>query len=109
MKLWLDDVRPAPDATWTACKTAATALEYLKTGAVTVASLDHDLGGAPSKLYNWLEPNGSMLAQQMVQDQAFPTDQLIIHSSNTRGAKIMEQILQPHLRYTIVLAPLPPA
>lgn len=42
MKLWLDDVRPAPVGfVWV--KTAEEAIAAFATGDVTVASLDHDL------------------------------------------------------------------
>lgn len=43
MKLWLDDVRPAPDG-WTWVKTAPEAIAQFATGEVSIASLDHDLG-----------------------------------------------------------------
>lgn len=44
MKLWLDDYRPMPAATFTHwAKTAAEAIAFLETGAVEFISLDHDL------------------------------------------------------------------
>lgn len=44
MKLWLDDYRPMPVATFTHwAKTAAEAIAFLETGAVEFISLDHDL------------------------------------------------------------------
>lgn len=43
MKLWLDDVRPAPEG-WRWVKTAGEALTLLLRGGVKIASLDHDLG-----------------------------------------------------------------
>lgn len=43
MKLWLDDVRPAPPG-WTWAKSAVRAIALLETGTVTEVSLDHDLG-----------------------------------------------------------------
>src|SRR5438309_1594271 len=50
MKLWLDDIRPTPDDTWTWAKTVPEAIDLLKTGEVTYASLDHDLGDTFLKL-----------------------------------------------------------
>lgn len=43
-KLWVDDLRPAPDG-WLWAKTSAQAVEFLATVAVDTVSLDHDLGG----------------------------------------------------------------
>lgn len=43
VKLWLDDVRPAPPG-WTHVRSVNEALALLATGTVTAASLDHDLG-----------------------------------------------------------------
>ena len=88
MKLWLDDVRPAPEG-WVWKKSAKEALDAFRFSrdvsvgvemwakfssyVITEASLDHDLGGAPSKLYNWLAPTGYMLALQMAQEKLHPT------------------------------------
>lgn len=43
MKLWHDDIRPAPEG-WVWARTNAEAIKLLKTGKVEEASLDHDLG-----------------------------------------------------------------
>ncbi|MBS4102921.1 cyclic-phosphate processing receiver domain-containing protein [Tsukamurella paurometabola] len=46
MKLFVDDLRDPPDATWTVARSSAEALEILQSGArVAELSLDHDLGG----------------------------------------------------------------
>ena len=44
MKVWLDDQRPAPAEYQRHCLTAQEAIDLLNTGAVTLISLDHDLG-----------------------------------------------------------------
>lgn len=46
MKLWLDDVRPAPEG-WTWVKTVDEARARLVAGGVDHLSLDHDLGICP--------------------------------------------------------------
>jgi predicted phosphodiesterase len=46
MKLWLDDLRPAPDDSWTHTRTAREASALLERGGVEAVSLDHDLGEA---------------------------------------------------------------
>lgn len=45
MRLWLDEARPAPDATWTICRTVREAQESVRFsgGLVDAFSLDHDL------------------------------------------------------------------
>lgn len=43
MRVWLDDVRPAPPG-WEWVKHADEAIRLLQTGKVTEISLDHDLG-----------------------------------------------------------------
>jgi hypothetical protein len=44
MKLWIDDVRPAPDG-WIWAMTLAEALNEIATGDYDEVSFDHDLGG----------------------------------------------------------------
>jgi hypothetical protein len=46
VKLYVDDLRGPPDATWTVARTSAEALELLAGGEVSELSLDHDLGGS---------------------------------------------------------------
>jgi hypothetical protein len=44
MKLWIDDLRPAPEG-WVWAKNSIEALNYLYTKEVEEVSFDHDLGG----------------------------------------------------------------
>jgi hypothetical protein len=61
VKLWLDDLRPAPPG-WTWAKSSARAIALLESGEVTEASLDHDLGmdGATETAGGVLMPAGAM-------------------------------------------------
>lgn len=43
MKVWLDDVRQAPDG-WVHATTPEEVIEFLRSGEVEEISLDHDLG-----------------------------------------------------------------
>jgi hypothetical protein len=43
MRVWLDDVRDAPDG-WVHVQTPEEAIELLRSGKVKEISLDHDLG-----------------------------------------------------------------
>lgn len=101
MKLWHDDIRPAP-AGWEWARTNAEAIERLKTGEVTHISMDHDLGldnidpnadpeaiyfagrsqnGCGCDLARWIGEN--------VQNLEF----VRVHSWNPDGAKEMAEIL----------------
>lgn len=44
MKVYLDDEREVPDASWVLVKTTQEAIDLLRTGNVEIISLDHDLG-----------------------------------------------------------------
>ena len=89
MKLWLDDVRPPPDETWMWVKSAQEALDLFRDKEVTIASLDFNLGGAPSRLYDWLAPNGGQLLQAMAVENLGPEEELRIHTDNKRAADQM--------------------
>ena len=98
MMLWLDDIRPPwrfgyVGAEW--AKTAAEAIEILKTGKVTFASLDHDLseaatiGMAPEN-----EPTGYTVVLWMEENNVFPEEGVTVHSMNPAGAKRMVEGLR---------------
>lgn len=86
MKLWLDDVRPAPDG-WTHVKTAEEAIAALATGMVEAASLDHDLGpsdaGTGYDVLVWVE--------KAMAERAWygPLPRLHVHSANPVGRNRM--------------------
>lgn len=61
MKLFVDDLRDPPDATWTVARTSAEALAIVQSGAqVDELSLDHDLGGEDTSrpIVLWLAEHG---------------------------------------------------
>ncbi len=93
MKLWLDDLRVAPEG-WMWAKTVEDAKLALKKNTVEVASLDHDLGGDQyhdkdkdgqngMSLINWLEYN------VMAGKQNYWPKFVIIHSVNPHAAAQM--------------------
>ena len=101
MKLWLDDVREPwryGKLGWTWVKTAAEAIELLKTGKVEEASLDHDL--APEH-YPW---SGVPLDQVLgtgydvalfleANPEFYPPGGCKVHSMNPVGKARMEVAL----------------
>lgn len=104
MKLWLDDVRPPWQwgrIGWEWAKTGERAVELLKSGRVTEASLDHDLAwehypgnqdGPKSGLMTgydvccWLEKN----------PQYWPEGGVTVHSMNPVGAAKMRTVIARH-------------
>lgn len=100
MKLYLDDMRPAP-AGWTLATTVAEAKRHLETGTVEEASLDRDL-------YEW-EPgrfvstareqpeNGEDLVRWMIETGHWPRQKPRVHSQSDR-AGVMELAIDRHWR-----------
>lgn len=94
MKLWLDDVRPAPGDMfheWAWCKSVNTAKAVIVAEEnagklIEVLDLDHDLGdyfydgGDAIKLLDWLEETG----------RNYP---IRIHSANAVGVANMRRII----------------
>lgn len=115
MKLWLDDVRPAPEG-WVWVKTVDEAKKLLESGQVQQASLDHDLGacwdciktkGIAGTLeevqFIWLEQHnyqsmphcehfgsGYTLVCWMEETGNWPATKPIVHSRNPAGRLKME-------------------
>ena len=85
MKVYLDDLRPAP-AGWTLAKTADEAIDALRGGGVTELSLDFDLGdpvhGTGLIVLNWL---GEAVAEGRCQ-----LPRMIAHSSHPLGRRRLE-------------------
>jgi|SRR5579859_1576071 len=101
MKLWLDDVREpwkfgAVGFHW--AKTADEAIELLKTGKVTFASLDHDLAW---EHYSWndtgepyKEKTGYDVVCWMEENNVWPKDGVVVHSMNPVGRVKMEEVIR---------------
>ena len=85
MKLWLDDVRPAPPG-WTHARSIEEAQRWLSTGTVEEASLDHDLG--------FEEPDGSALVRWMALTGHWPRTRPVVHSMNPVGRAYMEGVIE---------------
>ncbi len=80
MKVFLDDVREAPDG-WHRVYWPAEAIALLETGSVTDISLDHDLGddarGTGYDVVAWME--------EAVVTRGFKPPRMVIHSANPVG------------------------
>lgn len=96
MKLWLDDLRPAPEG-WTRAKTVGEAIRLLESGDVTEASLDHDVnwdpGGTDEDWEN--RRTGMAVVLWMERTGIWPINGVAVHSANvTGGRERMLEVIQ---------------
>jgi len=89
VKVWLDDVRPAPSG-WVHVRTPEEAIELLRAGDVDELSLDHDLGldvGARERtgydVLLWLE-------RGVAGGRMRPPAVMSVHSGNVGAVRRME-------------------
>lgn len=114
MRLWHDDVRPAPPG-WVWARTNAAAMDYLRTGEVEEASLDHDLGfhdveipDDPDALMEVLvlkgrsAETGLHLVRWMIDNECVPP-RVTIHSWNPDGARYMAAALNRYAPECLVI------
>lgn len=100
MKLWLDDIRrlprlkPGAASDWVLAHSVNEAIEIMKSGEVTFASLDHDLG-----LYYDQGGNGIKLLDWMAENNIWPTDGISVHSANPVGVKQMIALIDRYAPY----------
>lgn len=86
-RLWLDDVRPAPDG-WVHAKSVNAAVNLLSTGTVVEASLDHDLGD-----YAHDGGDGYKVVDWMAENDVWPADGVRCHSGNPVGRERIEGVI----------------
>jgi hypothetical protein len=99
MFLWLDDQRNpfhygALGAVW--AKTYEEAIDLLRTGEVTVASLDHDLNMTQTMGFADEEHTGYDVLVWMELNDIWPEKGVQVHSSNPSGKFKMLQVVQKH-------------
>jgi hypothetical protein len=85
MKVWLDDLRQAPDG-WTRVYTVPELVALIESGEVTEVSLDHDLGEDEETGYDFLR----WLEEQVFTRKVSSVPVIKIHSANSVGRKNME-------------------
>jgi hypothetical protein len=114
MKLWLDDIRPAPDG-WCWVKTDAEARIVMQSGPIEEASLDHDLGackecmGDMEDAEDWLSRNqyvsmpncphfgtGYTFVCWMEETGHWPLKKPRVHSANPVGRAKMQAAIDKH-------------
>jgi hypothetical protein len=95
MKIWVDDIRTAPDG-WVWCKTSRSAIDMLTAlevatrlgsiteyGKPTLMSLDHDLGG---------DDTTRPVVLWMCENDFWP-EKVVVHSSNPVGIEWLEGMI----------------
>ncbi len=83
VKLWLDDRRTPPDATWRWVTTPDAAIELLESNEVGLISFDHDLGFDGER-----ELNGYMVLvwiEEAVALRGYDPPEMLVHSANPPG------------------------
>ena len=95
MKLWLDDVRPAPEG-WLHLKTPVDVIEHLCTGDVEELSLDHDLGLVTSEGREWTGYDVLTWIEEQLATSPEPlhVPRISIHSANSVGRDRMQRALE---------------
>lgn len=84
MKVWVDDLRPAPQG-WVWVTTSAAAIELLSQGGdIEVMSLDHDLGG---------EETTRPIVLWMCEHQVWPAE-VVVHSANPVGVEWLTGMIE---------------
>lgn len=89
MKLWVDDLRTPPDASWVWAKDSAEAVSALGSGSVVEMSLDHDLGGDDTTrvVVNWI-----CQMQGLYGDNYWPAV-VRVHTANPVGREWLEGMI----------------
>lgn len=96
MKLWVDDIRNAPDDTWMVARTITSAINAMSMMDFTEVSLDHDIShqvtiGEFSRPYP-CEETFQPVAHYLGLNHSC-SGKIILHTSNPIGAKNMKAIL----------------
>lgn len=95
IRLWLDDIRPAPLGWVHACSVHA-AIEVLESQPVALASLDHDLG-----VHAINGGDGVALVDWMAEHDTWPTEGIRIHSFNPIGSQNMLRTIDRYAPYPL--------
>ncbi|TCJ16910.1 hypothetical protein E0L93_09415 [Rubrobacter taiwanensis] len=91
MRVWLDDLRPAPGG-WEWARTVEEAIiSLLSENEVKEMSLDHDLGEGIEE--------GYALCLWMAEHGVWPTRRIAVHSANPPGAERMCGVIERYGTY----------
>lgn len=97
MRLYIDDLRPLPDSSWTLARTNTDAIRLLATGHVEEVSIDHDIIACPKACCGLrmgtetFQPVVYYIAQMPVE---FRPKKITIHTANEPASIRMMGILK---------------
>lgn len=84
-KVYLDDIRPAPDNTWVLVVNYKQAIKELEKLTVETISLDHDLGWVDETGYDVLK----WIEERTFTDPEYTPPNILIHTSNPSAEERM--------------------
>ena len=101
MKLFIDDLRNAPDASWIVVRTVTGAIRALATMEVDIISLDHDIShqvsvNGNSRPFACLENFSAVCYFIGEKYKSRTPPKILLHTSNPVGAQRMRHILDSY-------------
>ena len=90
MKLFVDDIRNAPDESWSVARTNEQAVQALAMFQFAEVSLDHDMEGTPETF----KPTAYFLGAKYTGSTKAP--KITLHTANPDGASRMKNILKQY-------------
>jgi hypothetical protein len=96
MKVWLDDIREAPEG-WTRCYWPDEVIALINAGGVDEISLDHDLGDCPQSYFEQERTGYQVLLALEVMQHENPSlilPVIHVHSANPVAAKRMKEVVK---------------
>lgn len=95
MKLWLDDMRDAPDDSWTVIRKVEPAIKFIRQFRPNTISLDHDIENRPDD--ETFKPVAYFIGEMYNNDVFWADDlEVRVHSDNPVGAKELQAILNDY-------------
>lgn len=112
MKLFVDDIRNAPDESWTVARTVNSAIKAIAMFHFDEISLDHDIShqvhvdelSRPYPCSETFQAVAHYIALKYNVERlpgSPPVPLVTLHTSNPVGAQEMKQILSPHVNVEI--------
>jgi len=95
MKLWIDDIRPAPQG-WRWAKTFAQAIEILQTQPISTVSFDHDLADGEGDDGKTGYHIALWLAERAFHGILVP-ETYYVHSANAVGRERIQGVIDRYL------------
>jgi hypothetical protein len=93
VRVWLDDLRPAPSG-WTHVTAPADAIELLRRGEVIELSLHHDLGLFTEEREDTGYDVLAWLERQVADGRLHPPGTITVHSANPVARRRMSQAIK---------------